>query len=438
MRYRRIRILSILILTICFFCACENQEISLRPFPYPYRAGLALCSDIDCTDSVQEFLTIQEYLCTRKQTLWGSGLGLEVGNSFWFYDYSGISSFTVFDSSGQKMMAAGKVIDDFIRAGYIDCLHTYGDFNDEDHSFDAEMAKKALAYFQQNDFSIPVWVNHGNQNNTQCIGPFDYQMGDNPGCKEYHAFLLKDFGIHYMEIWKVTHRVSLDNTAGLKDTAWGIYEFFFSIWDAVRSGRMDLITGNKLIEPITLDDGQNFWRFRRFINDDGKITQYGVDAQYLSRQLKSSTLDRLTKAGGYQIVYTHLGANEESDEVLPKATRAVLQDLSDRFHRGEILITTTSRLLDYNRITRFIRWTWSKSEEDYRIEISGIADPLQTDSLISVEQLRGLTFYTPFPEKTEIYLQGEPVSDTQVYPEDQTGKSSVGIPWDWLQYPQGY
>ena len=53
--------------------------VSLRPFPPPYRAALAITSDIDgCTPAA--FRSLHEFL--------NVSLGLDVGDSFWFYSCS--------------------------------------------------------------------------------------------------------------------------------------------------------------------------------------------------------------------------------------------------------------------------------------------------------------------------------------------------------------
>ena len=421
-----------------FLQGCAEEDISLRRFPYPYRAGLALSSDIDGTDSAEEFLTIQEYLCTRRNTRWGTGLGLELGGSFWFYDFSGISNFTIFDTSGAVDSAAANVIGDFIRSDYIDCLHTYGDFNSEEYPFETWMAEKAAQYFYQNDLNVASWVNHGNFNNTQCLGRQSYERGDNPSTPEYHSFLLKNFGIRYIETWNVTHRVSMDRTSGIRDAAWGVYEFLFSLKEWVRTGCSDLMTNNRLLNRFTLDDGLEFWRFRRFINDDGDVSPYGVDVEYLADQISAVNLDKLARAGGYQIIYTHFGANDRFDDYLPEKTRDKLEILAERFDDGEIFITTTTRLLDYNLMTRLIQWQYREEDGKYRIDVDVLQDPLDPERKFGTSDLMGLTFYTPAPETTVLYYQGEKITDLQVNPPDYTGRSSVGIPWEWLEYPEGY
>ncbi len=56
--------------------------------------------------------------------------------------------------------------------------------------------------------------------------------------------------------------------------------------------------------------GQQFYRFRRFINSDGKIHQYGVDAGFLAYQLTESNLDRLIGVGRF--ISAQLGRANQS------------------------------------------------------------------------------------------------------------------------------
>src|SRR4030042_3229005 len=63
-----------------------KSQVALRKFPYPFRAAIAICSDIDNTETLEEFLEIQRFLNTGEATSMGEGLGLEIGNSFFFYE----------------------------------------------------------------------------------------------------------------------------------------------------------------------------------------------------------------------------------------------------------------------------------------------------------------------------------------------------------------
>ena len=112
--------------------------------------------------------------------------------------------------------------------------------------------------------------------------------------------------------------------------------------------------------------------------------------------------------------------------------------LAERFDDGEIFITTTTRLLDYNLMTRLIDWRYEEEDGEYLIEVEALQDPLNPEMEFTASDLIGLTFYTPSPKKTSLYYQGEKVTDLQINPPDYTGRSSVGIRWQWLQYPEGY
>ena len=61
-----------------------NTDIQLRPFPYPYRAMLVICSDLDETPDRNVYWQIMRFLNTTEMTAMGPGVGLEVGNSIYF------------------------------------------------------------------------------------------------------------------------------------------------------------------------------------------------------------------------------------------------------------------------------------------------------------------------------------------------------------------
>ena len=97
------------------------QEVSLRSIPYPYRAMLAICSDLDETPDRHVYGEIMRFLNTTKETTMGPGTGLEVGNTIYFDMPPGQFSYWNTDEAGRAMVRT------LIRSGHIDCLHSYGD-----------------------------------------------------------------------------------------------------------------------------------------------------------------------------------------------------------------------------------------------------------------------------------------------------------------------
>ena len=415
------------------FVESDKADIALRDFPFPYRAGLAVCSDIDNTDSVEEFLAIQRYLCTKENTPWGKGLGLEIGNSFWFYDMTGKSKFTVFNPDGSLNREAAPVIKEFIEAGYIDVLHSYGEF--EEHEFNRDYAEHGLDYFHDKGLSIPIWVNHSEPANPLSIGKNSYNLGDNPESINYHTDLLDDFGIRYIEVFQVTHIIGQDVAPDIIGWFKMVYQFFHSILSWTKSGGWDVLFNNNLMNRFELDDGREFLSFRRFINPDGKMPPSGVDVGYIPHQIEGDVLEKLVSRKGWMILYTHLGTNGSYSEWIPQKTRNALRNLANRQYSGQLFITTTSRLLDYNLAVNNLVWEWSMENDGYVIKIEKIEHPLNELFTTKYEYLRGLTFYTLIPENTQIYFNDNPIENLQINPPDFTGSPSITIPWEPLEFP---
>jgi len=61
-----------------------GSSISLRPFPYPFRAALAICNDADLLTH-QSFRRLHRFLSTDADTEWGPGLSLQLGGSFFMF-----------------------------------------------------------------------------------------------------------------------------------------------------------------------------------------------------------------------------------------------------------------------------------------------------------------------------------------------------------------
>ncbi|MBD3317134.1 MAG: hypothetical protein GF344_15215 [Chitinivibrionales bacterium] len=69
--------LGLIVLCLAFI-SCTEKIVELKKFPYTYSAALAICSDIDDTDSPEELAYIVDYCY--------DSIGLPIGNSFWMYN----------------------------------------------------------------------------------------------------------------------------------------------------------------------------------------------------------------------------------------------------------------------------------------------------------------------------------------------------------------
>ncbi|WP_172408168.1 hypothetical protein [Desulfosporosinus sp. FKA] len=158
----------------------------LRKFPYPFDAMIAISSDIDMT-TLGEFEEYHRFLNTKEQTPNGQGLGLDVGDSSWLYiaddtsqkvdkeghciDYS-MSYFQGIDPN--KLKDAKKIVH-YFKVGWIDSLHTFGDFSRNDYiiKFTRSLAVASWNAMNQSGFKPEVWINHGSETNALNFGLYN-------------------------------------------------------------------------------------------------------------------------------------------------------------------------------------------------------------------------------------------------------------------------
>src|SRR5437773_8649341 len=101
----------------------QRTRISSQPRSrwHPYKAALAICSDLDETPDAETYFELMRFLNTTEETSMGHGVGLEVGNSIYFDMLPGHFSYWNTDEQNRAKIRT------LIRSGHIDCLHSYGD-----------------------------------------------------------------------------------------------------------------------------------------------------------------------------------------------------------------------------------------------------------------------------------------------------------------------
>jgi len=98
------------------FDTAGPAEIQLRRVPYPYRAMLAICSDLDGTRDRRAYWETLRYLNASDHTSMGVGVGLESANSIYFDARPAQLTYWNTDEAGRQMVRA------LIRSGHVDCL----------------------------------------------------------------------------------------------------------------------------------------------------------------------------------------------------------------------------------------------------------------------------------------------------------------------------
>lgn len=419
--------------------AASAQPVKIRPFPYPYKAGLAICNDLDGIISFEELKAIHDVLNGRGVTPCGPGLGLEVGDSLHFYSVHPEQDDTLsyFERTSNRRSAYAEALREGMAAGLLDTLHAWGNFSQKG-GFTRKHAERALEELGRYNLCLHVWTNHGDIHNFQNLGRSD-SLGDLPTVSsargdrsrvlEYHSDLARQAGIRYVWVKELTEVAGQERPLDPAD--W--------LGSGVALGR-DMLKGflipsggsgssqplqltNSLLKPVILRDGSTVYELLRY----GSFDKGGSD--YLPELLSPKILRRLVEVGGAMLLYTHLGKGRSSPEK-PFSAEAyqALSRLAYRARDGDIWVTTPSRLCNYVELRQRLKLQVVNSQGSAVItgrftELSDLQDP----------DISGLTLYWPQAQSCKLHIDDRRIQLTQ-NPPDHTGKVSFAVPLQPLEY----
>jgi hypothetical protein len=419
------------------------SRVELLPFPPPFRSGLALSNDLDHLWEPRSWYGFLRFLNTREETALGPGLGLEVGDSFWFYsDHADEQPAAYFEGLSSRPSPFAPYIGTLGRAGYLDTLHSYGNFS-RHGGFRREHAVQAARALEDEGFAPRAWVNHGGAHDFQNLVSGCGDLPENPEARgapapEYHLDLTWTLGFRYAWLGDLTRVPGQERKLGLGDwldpgsplrrEAMGWVGRGLSRRLGYRKTLDALpnyaVLENRLLAPRQLRDRTVVQSFVRY-GDFQRAT-----FAHLSWLLRREFLDALERWGGMSVAFVHWGKHPGRvfDRLDPEGMRS-LAELARRFHEGRIWVTTTTRLLAYAEAHRAVRFRTEETEGGLRIVLD--ADPLPDGRSLDVEGLSALSFRVPDPGRTEITWQGKPVPSEAVPGEP----GMVWIPWTRLQFP---
>ena len=404
----------------------------IRDYPYPARGAVTICSDVDGSPDLETYLEVVRFLNGTGPTALGKGLGLEIGNSFYF-DNDHPSRFSYWSTSDEGR----DVIRELIRSGHIDCLHSFGE-----SSTSREQAILALDELQKHDCFLEVWVNHS-KTPTNISSPSMPGQGDFPGDPAYHTDRSVALGFKYFWLGQITsifgqdsrfcgRNVVDDRLVRLMGNPKQICK---CVSAAASVRRYHMHFRNRVLTPLKMADGRMGYEFMRTnphplgIGRDGGNDLAGI--------LSIRNLEQLIATGGAAIVYTHFLKGRKAGECLlnDDAVQA-LENLQAYANRKSLLVTTTRRLLSFLRARDGIGYDVRGAPEN-GLTISIARDDKQNPSLgkIPIRDLEGLTFYTDVPSRTNIQVDGRMVGELRLNDADETGRTSVSIPWTPLSFP---
>jgi hypothetical protein len=409
--------------------AAAAARVTRRRFPHPYRALLAISSDLDETPDRSTYLESLRYLNTRRVGPMGPGLGLEVAHSIYFDMPADQFAYWNTDDTGRAMVR------DLIRSGHIDVLHSFGD-----RALTRAHAARALEELERHGCRLEVWVDHGVAP-TNLDGGIMRGSGDVVGAPAYHADLSCAHGIQYVWRGRVTSVIGQDAPRRPRHV--------FTLMHPILSGRTlakelakgalarlghakyAMHAGNAVLRPVRLRSGHRVHEFLRSNPHWGGVS-VGETADGIASVLVPSMLRRLLDREGVCLLYTHLGKTASPIEPFGPATRLALRQMARLHHDGHLLVTTTRRALGYCRArTAVTHETARDTDGALRLSLR-VPEP----AALGPADLEGLTYYVPDPARVRVCLDGREVAGVHRNPPDHTGRPSVSLPWRRLEFPR--
>ncbi len=406
-----------------------RDGVLLRRFPSPYKAMLAISNDIDLT-SIHRLRALFRFINTREETPLGPGLGLDFANSMWMYRSPNemprvgrrfaqeIAYWT--DQEGQTRTPYADELATYARAGWIDTLHTYGNFTCASlvgRKFTRAHAEHAVEEMQRQGLVFPVWTNHGDRDNRQNIGAAAYMQGDDPASDAYHADLMRAAGVRFL------HQAKLQATAGLAtpttETQLADGGFIHTF------PRMTTLMDDEAAMRRALSFGGRAGR-----NISGRPYAQVWATRLLDAQLSQQTLDHITKAGLFLVIGQHLGDQATLLDLDP-AAEAAFRRIADYQDRGLILTTRVSRLLRYAVNRENAIWRVLSTEDGPVIDVTALADKVDHHRMPKLEDLRGFSFDAP--KGARIALGGRLIAASEIVRTPASGlpegRETVSVRW---------
>lgn len=367
----------------------QQPGVTLRRLPYPYRAMLAICSDLDETPDWQTYHEIARFLNTTETTSMGPGVGLEVGNTIYFDMAPSQFAYWNTSDAGRAMVRA------MIQSGHIDCIHSYGDL-----ATTRAQAGKALDELVRHDCRLQVWVDH-----SKAVTNFGADImtgqGDVTSSPAYHADLTTGYGIRYVWRGRVTQMIGQDlppSLGGIFTPRHPMASAKAMIKEAAKhflgrrgNAKFAMHGANQVLRAGLLRDGRAVYEFMRGDGYWGPIGE-AATAEGIAESLTERFLDRLVYREGICVFYTHLGKVGRAASPFTPATQEAFRRLAEYAADNRILVLTTHRLLRYMTTRNSLRFRAKTESNTTVIKVQGIDDPVYGLQGSDSGDLEGITF----------------------------------------------
>jgi hypothetical protein len=382
----------------------------------------AICSDLDETPSKQVYFEMMRYLNTNDRTQIGIGVGLEVGNTIYFDMPAEQFSYWNTDNDGREKVRK------LIKSGHIDCLHSFGD-----NATDRTLAERDIQELQNNQCFIKVWVDHA-QAVTNLGEDIMQGYGDVPGHNAYHADILLEYGIRYIWKGRITSLIGQEtersykailNKNIIKSGKTLSKQIIKDLAGKLGSRKYYFHRDNSLLKEVKLRNGASTKEFIRCNPYWGGV-ENAATADGFAEVITNKFLDQLERSSGMCILYTHLGKITDKQNIFSEGTKNAFLTIKRYAEKKSLLVTTTSRLLEYCSLVKDMQI--DKKEKGSNIDIY-----IQYDG--DIDSLQGLTIASNRKARHKIIKNKEQSIEMQEIGNRSNGDWLYSIPWKKLEYP---
>jgi hypothetical protein len=325
-----------------------RSSLGLLAYPPPYRCWLAISNDPDGT-SLQAWEELH-------QLIWRE-LALPFEDSFFLCNYNLRWPDQVNVRDHPAILAAHAH----------DTMHTWGDYTQTPwRRFNRQDASEGLQILKRHGVVPRVWTDHANftgnlRHRAMCkaMPVIADASGHTFENVDYTLDLIWEAGVRYIWDGELTTLIGQDRPVAHDEWyalqcqslsrgklyAWAD-RLGRPLWRRVQAGLFSYRpNANTQYFRHTFPDRRTLYCFRRY----GFWSLADIDG--FGEVIAPHVIDRLIAVGGTSIVYTHLGkrrADRMRDrQHVPCHTAKALRALVHRQAKGEVMLSSTSRLMDY-------------------------------------------------------------------------------------------
>lgn len=213
------------------------------------------------------------------------------------------------------------------------------------------------------------------------------------------------------------HTVGQDAVCSLVDRGrqlWDSLAFFISR----REWRGGSFMANRLIEPVGGADGSAAYAYKTYV---GRIARLPASVPTEAAvQFAEAAVFELKAKGGVMVIGT-------PGEVLPPRFAPVDGFLKEERRLERVYYVELERLLSYALLRRYLLWGFVRGDTGVVITVGGVDGGAGEPWVPTWEELDGVTFYTPEPERTSVMIAGGGPGNLRVNPPDHMRRGSVTI-----------